>query len=97
MRFTLEIELGNEAMQTADDVAEALERTARQLRHLDHGEFAIFDLNGNKVGAWDMPDAPAVVSQEAEEARYKQRIADAAAGDPGELEEHKYLLPRDEA
>lgn len=56
MEFNLEIHLGSDAMQSAEDVAEALERTARQLRHLQHGEYGIFDLNGNKVGGWDMPD-----------------------------------------
>lgn len=32
-----------------------------------------------------------------ETTRYERFLSDAAAGDPGELEEHKYLLPRDEA
>lgn len=54
--FTLTILLGNDAMQTAEDVAEALERTAHQLRHLQHGDYGIFDLNGNKAGSWAMPD-----------------------------------------
>ena len=31
-RFTLEIELGNEAMQTPDDVREALQRAIRRAR-----------------------------------------------------------------
>ena len=52
-KFTLDIDLGNDAMQTADDVAEALRRVAKRLeadRDLSSG--LIRDLNGNTVGVW---------------------------------------------
>lgn len=52
--FKLEITLGNEAMQTADDLAGLLSRFAEHtLRSrglpLD-ADFPLFDLNGNSVG-----------------------------------------------
>ena len=63
--FTLRIKLGNAAMQTPEDVAEALRKTAEYVEgvgsyegddeevrwHLDAGN--IRDLNGNTVGSWD--------------------------------------------
>lgn len=57
--FTLEIELGNETMQTRGDVAEALRRLAGKLvaegrdagfAEEDTGQ--IHDPNGNYVGDW---------------------------------------------
>lgn len=58
MKFTLEIKLGNEAMQTTDDVAEALRRVASTLikmvyiSELNDDAWPISDLNGNKVGSF---------------------------------------------
>ena len=61
MKFTLEIEIGNEAMQTWRDVANALELVAEVVVDGDPdfgaevwgmAPSAITDLNGNKVGAW---------------------------------------------
>ena len=57
MKFTLEIELGNAAMRTAEDVAERLERTAKKLR--ENGLIRNFygrigDRNGNTVGTWQV-------------------------------------------
>ena len=54
MKFTLEIELGNDAMQTEDDVARALKEVAKNIRNhgFDDATEGIFDLNGNKVGEW---------------------------------------------
>ena len=62
MTFTLQIELGNAAMLTFDDVAEALKALAEKLEgnhaHVD-GATAfdrnghITDANGNKVGTWE--------------------------------------------
>lgn len=55
-RFTLGITLGNDAMQTAEDIAAALESVAATLR--DAGGFDEFagggirDLNGDVVGSW---------------------------------------------
>jgi hypothetical protein len=53
--FTLTIELGNEAMQTPSDVAEALEDIARYLRAngLITNGAGIRDANGNTVGYWE--------------------------------------------
>lgn len=52
--FTLTIRLGNAEMQTNEDVADALVRTARKVAvGAQHG--AIFDLNGNGVGGFEFP------------------------------------------
>lgn len=61
MRFTLEIEFGNEAMQTPDDVAGALEQTASRLMGIEGITSAddaglVFDLNGNTVGQWSVTE-----------------------------------------
>jgi hypothetical protein len=56
--FKIEIRLGNDAMQTGDDVARALRKIAQRLAtwvdgkptDTDHG--AVMDDNGNKVGIW---------------------------------------------
>jgi hypothetical protein len=56
MTFTLKIKLGNEAMQTGEDIAEALQRIAGKLKYIgypssnDYGN--IRDVNGNRVGEW---------------------------------------------
>lgn len=63
MRFTLQIELGNEAMMTIYDVACALRKTADKLdglpadalpKELDPFDRSgnIRDENGNTVGSW---------------------------------------------
>ena len=59
MRFTLEIELDNEAMLTSGDLARALKRVARI--HEDAGDRehdvtggTIRDDNGNTVGKWQV-------------------------------------------
>ncbi len=54
-KFTLEITLGNEAMQTPDDIAEALRRTASKVQ-AGYGNGGILDLNGNSVGSYDIKD-----------------------------------------
>lgn len=68
MKFILEINLGNEAMQTAWNIGEALEAIAHSLRfaHDQNGgalpenwdEYdrsgQIKDANGNKVGRWEL-------------------------------------------
>ena len=64
MKFTLEIELGNEAMQSGQDVADALAKIgmpysgvglAQIQGCLGEGEGAdIHDLNGNTVGSWEV-------------------------------------------
>ena len=56
MTFTLKIKLGNEAMQTPFDVADALARLSvwiyRNLNDLGSESGNIRDLNGNRVGEW---------------------------------------------
>lgn len=51
MKFTLEIELGNEAMQSNHDIADALETVCCQLIQT-HQEGTVRDANGNRVGVW---------------------------------------------
>jgi len=49
--FTLTINLGDDAMQTPEDVAELLDRTAKYMRK--HGSWPaekVRDINGNTVG-----------------------------------------------
>jgi len=56
--FQLTINLGNDAMQTASNIASALRRIADQLER--HGELLeddnrpIFDYNGSCVGVWSV-------------------------------------------
>ena len=58
MDFTLEIKLGDDAMQTGTDLARALRQTARRIEEQigeekaydQLGALAIFDLYGNTVG-----------------------------------------------
>lgn len=55
MKFTIEIELGNDAVQTAEDVAEILRATSAQVTDIRLGSFRnIRDLNGNTVGLWQV-------------------------------------------
>jgi hypothetical protein len=63
MKFTLEIELGNDAMQTRADIEAALRKLGQNLRHMseppEHGdEGGIMDDNGNKVGTWEVTQTP---------------------------------------
>ena len=53
-RFKLEIRLGNDAMQTMDDIAGALERVAVGNIHDGRDTGRIFDYNGNTVGTWSI-------------------------------------------
>ena len=51
--FTLRIKLGNEAMQTPEDVADRLRAVADRLDYgMDLWSGKILDYNGNKVGEW---------------------------------------------
>ena len=59
MKFTLTIELGNDAMQTRADIEEALRKLGQNLRHMSDppeidDEGGILDINGNNVGAWSI-------------------------------------------
>jgi len=54
--FNVDIVLGNDAMQTAADVAEALRRLADRLEAYSHDGALlgrIYDTNGNCVGSWE--------------------------------------------
>lgn len=53
--FTLTIDLGNDAMRTAADVADALEAVAARVRAdgLQAHAQSIRDANGNRVGSWE--------------------------------------------
>ena len=56
--FTLTLNLGNEAMQTAEDISNALTRAAGWIedyaaREVEHGgSMSLKDQNGNTVGMW---------------------------------------------
>jgi hypothetical protein len=56
MEFMLKIELGNDAMQSAEDVAEGLRTVADYLESTggwDHNDAGhVRDANGNTVGGW---------------------------------------------
>ena len=60
MKFTLEIELGNDAMQTGLDVAQALDEVCAGINTdgpWKVGESdTICDANGNVVGKWTVSD-----------------------------------------
>lgn len=47
-KFTLEIEMGNDAMQDKLDICRALNSVATAIELNDKGN--IYDVNGNKVG-----------------------------------------------
>lgn len=61
MKFVLEIELGNDAMENGADVGEALRRVAESV-YLPVGcivtptiaPVKIRDINGNTVGKWEV-------------------------------------------
>ena len=57
MRFVIDIKLGNDAMQTYDDVITALLNNATTMSDstaiLSEGDLGhVFDVNGNNVGYW---------------------------------------------
>lgn len=59
LTFTLTITLGNDAMQTGEDVAEALNRAADNLWGVTEGltredSGTVWDANGNTVGEWSV-------------------------------------------
>lgn len=72
MKFMLSIELGNDTMQTYDDVSEALKNVRAYLKEYRRGEeieasdnAPIRDLYGNTVGKWEVTaDASAVPAPE---------------------------------
>jgi hypothetical protein len=62
LKFTLEIEMGNEAMRTYADIASATRRIFADFSHrsdvVDDDEGRIYDANGSKVGKWDLSGDP---------------------------------------
>ncbi len=58
MKFVLTINLGNEAMQTQEDIAQALHHLGQMLhthmaRFPEAGDLGVIrDANGNRVGGW---------------------------------------------
>jgi hypothetical protein len=53
MEFTLRIKSDNAAMQTAEDVVDALKTIISKIRTgRDGGK--VMDANGNSVGTWDL-------------------------------------------
>lgn len=61
MKFTLEIQLGNEAMQTGRAIAEAIQDslsrhyiTFQGHRPTIGDNMSVRDLNGNRVGKWEV-------------------------------------------
>jgi hypothetical protein len=48
--FSIHINLGNDAMQTADDVTNAIQRVLKRLNDLHSARYTIMDDNGNSVG-----------------------------------------------
>ena len=55
-QFVLKIKLGNDAMQTGNDIAETLRYIADTIEDSinlsNYHEVKIFDINGNTVGSW---------------------------------------------
>jgi hypothetical protein len=60
MKFSLTIELANDAMRDPGDVAAALEHIANQLRDTGFGNigdcWVVRDANGNGVGFWTVEE-----------------------------------------
>lgn len=56
--FVLRIELGNDAMKTGEDVAEALRGVAENISvpsDLEDGDYGdVRDFNGNRVGSYEV-------------------------------------------
>lgn len=53
-KFKLHIKLGNDAMSTKDDVANALRELADKLDRTGDDSGNIRDYNGNTVGKWEI-------------------------------------------
>jgi hypothetical protein len=60
MKFRLEIELGNDAMQTLDDVIAALQASRNSLADgnepltIGDNDRVLGDENGNNIGKWEV-------------------------------------------
>jgi hypothetical protein len=61
MKFTLEIELGNDAMQTCDDLGRAIREVSEEFLDIMDAptlvsDILLKDINGNTVGKWEVVD-----------------------------------------
>jgi hypothetical protein len=60
MEFTLKIEMGNDAMQSYADIAQAVQRIfsdfSRRYEPAEDDAGRIYDANGNKVGNWEVSE-----------------------------------------
>lgn len=54
MNVTITIETGNEAMQSRNDIANAIQEAADRFRSTGSCYFPIMDANGNKVGEFNI-------------------------------------------
>jgi hypothetical protein len=50
--FLVSVQMGNDAMQSPDDLASALELIATQVRNRMEYPLPIMDINGNPCGEW---------------------------------------------
>jgi hypothetical protein len=66
MSFTLNITLGNDGMNTPQDVARALQEVIRRLKGNDpeegHDSGRLYDINGNSVGKWEYHNASVIIA-----------------------------------
>lgn len=53
-RLVLRIELGNDAMQTREQLSRAIRHVATRMTIAEHTEGRIRDENGNTVGDWEI-------------------------------------------
>lgn len=71
MQLVLSINLGNEAMQTPEDVAMALINSARAIQHHDEmnckAAHIVCDRNGNTVGKWEVIEETPAATKAANE------------------------------
>lgn len=61
MRIIIEVEMGNSAMETTEDVVTAIKRSSLNISCMTPvvGDSGVFkDVNGNKVGTWRAVDFP---------------------------------------
>ena len=64
LSLTVDIRLGNDAMQTGDNLADALDKIAAELRDWSGSDpitgathpASVWDVNGSRVGAWTIQE-----------------------------------------
>ena len=54
MKFLIDIEMGNAAMTSNDDVADVLEILVDRLRFSSESSGVVRDYNCNRVGTWEV-------------------------------------------